>query len=35
MKKNVKSFCSAKAFLIFSTNKFSVFGYKVKEHITS
>ena len=35
LKKNVKSFCSAKAFLIFSTKNISVFGYKVVKHLTS
>ena len=33
--KNVRSFCSAKASLIFSTKNFSVFGYKVVKHLTS
>ena len=30
--KNVRSFCSAKASLIFSTKNISVFGYKVVKH---
>ena len=29
VEKNVRSFCSAKASLIYSTNNTSVFGYKV------
>ena len=33
--KNVRSFCSAKASLIFSTKNFSVFGYKVVKHLMS
>ena len=33
--KNVRSFCSAKASLTFSTKKFIVFGYKVVKHLTS
>ena len=33
--KNVRSFCSAKAFLIFSAKNISVFGYKVVKHLTS
>ena len=33
--KNVKSFCNAKAFLIFSTKNFSVFGYNVVNRLTS
>ena len=33
--KNVGSFCSAKASLIFSTKNFSVFGYKVIRHLRS
>ena len=33
--KNVRSFCSAKASLIFATKNFSVFGYKVIKHLTS
>ena len=33
--KNVKSFCNAKAFLIFSTKNISVFGYEVIKHLTS
>ena len=35
VEKNVRSFCSAKASLIFSTKNFSVFGYKVVKHLTS
>ena len=31
----MRSFCSAKASLIFSTKNFSVFGYKVVKHLTS
>ena len=34
-RKNVRSFCSAKAFLIFSTKNISVTGYKVVKHLTS
>ena len=34
-KKNVRSFCNAKASLIFSTKNTSVFGYKVVNHLTS
>ena len=30
--KNVRSFCTAKASLIFSTKNISVFGYKVVKH---
>ena len=33
--KNERSFCIAKASLIFSTKNFSVFGYKVVKHLTS
>ena len=33
--KNVRSFCIAKASLIFSTKLISVFGYKVAKHLTS
>ena len=33
--KNERSFCSAKASLIFSTKNFSVFGYKVAKHLRS
>ena len=33
--KNVRSFCSAKASLIFSTKNISVFGYKVIKHLTN
>ena len=33
--KNVRSFCSAKASLIFSTKNISVFGYNVVKHLTS
>ena len=33
--KNVRSFCSAKASLIFSKKNFSVFGYKVVKRLTS
>ena len=33
--KNVRSFCSAKASLIFSTKNFSLFGYKFVKHLTS
>ena len=33
--KNVRSFWSAKAFLIFSTKHISVFDYKVVKHLTS
>ena len=33
--KNVRSFCSAKASLIFSTKNISVFHYKVVKHLTS
>ena len=32
--KNVRSFCIAKASLIFSTKNFGVFGYKVVKHLT-
>ena len=35
VEKNVRSFCNAKASLIFSTKNFSVFGYKVVQHLTS
>ena len=35
LKKNVRSFCIAKASQIFSTKKFSIFGYKVVKHLTS
>ena len=35
VEKNVRSFCSAKASLSFSTKNFSVFGYKVVKHLTS
>ena len=35
LKKNVRSFCSAKASLIFSTKNISVFGYRVVIHLTS
>ena len=31
----MRSFCSAKALLIFSTKNISVFGYKVIKHLTS
>ena len=31
----MRSFCSAKASLIFSTKNFSIFGYKVVKHLTS
>ena len=34
-RKNVRSFCNAKASLTFSTKNFSVFGYKVVRHLTS
>ena len=34
-RKNVRSFCSAKASLIFSTKNISVFGYKVIKHLMS
>ena len=33
--KNVRSFCSAKASLIFSTKNISVVGYKVIKHLRS
>ena len=33
LKKNVRSFCSAKASHIFSTKNFSVFGYKVVKYL--
>ena len=33
--KNVRSFCSANASLIFPTKNISVFGYKVVKHLTS
>ena len=33
--KNQRSFCSAKASLIFSTKNISVFGYKVIKYLTS
>ena len=33
--KSVRSFCSAKASLIFSTSNISVFGYKVIKHLKS
>ena len=33
--KNVRSFCNAKASLIFSTKNVIVFGYKVVKHLTS
>ena len=33
--KNVRSFCGAKASLIFSTKNFSVYGYKVVKHLMS
>ena len=33
--KNVRSFCSAKAFLIFSTKNITFFGYKVFKHLMS
>ena len=33
--KNVRSFCTAKASLIFSTKNISGFGYKVVKHLTS
>ena len=32
---NVRSFCIAKASLIFSTKNISVFGYKFVKHLTS
>ena len=32
---NVRSFCSAKASLIFSTKNISVFGYIAVKHLTS
>ena len=32
---NVRSFCIAKASLMFSTKNFSVFGYKVVKHVKS
>ena len=35
VEKNVRSFYSAKASLIFSMKNFSVFGYKVIKHLTS
>ena len=35
IEKNVRSFCIAKASLIFSTKNISVFGYKVVKHLTS
>ena len=35
LKKNVKSFCTAKASLIFSAKNISVFGYKVIKHLMS
>ena len=31
----MRSFCSAKARLIFSTKNFSVFGYKVVKHLNT
>ena len=31
----MRSFCNAKAFLIFSTKNISVFGYNVVKHLTS
>ena len=34
-RKNLRSFCSAKASRIFSTKNFSVFDYKVIKHLTS
>ena len=34
-RKIVRSFCNAKASLIFSTKNFSVFGYKVPKNLTS
>ena len=33
--KNVRSFCNAKASLIFSTKNISVFGYKIVKHLTN
>ena len=35
VEKNVRSFCSAKVSLIFSTKNISVFGYKVIKHLMS
>ena len=35
LKKNVRSFCSAKASHVFSTKNFSVFGCKHVKHLTS
>ena len=35
LSKNVRSFCNAKATLIFSIENFSVFGYKVVKHLKS
>ena len=35
VEKNVRSFCSAKASLIFSIKNISVFGYKVEKHLLS
>ena len=35
LKKNERSFCSAKASLIFSTKNISVFSYKVVNHLMS
>ena len=35
LKKCERSFCSAKASLIFSTENISVFGYKVVKHLRS
>ena len=34
-RKNLRSFCSAKASLIFSTKNITVFLYKVVKHLTS
>ena len=33
LSKNVRSFCNAKASLIFSTKNISVFGYEVVKHL--